>query len=164
MKRQKPRNLAPTWRGLSPSLFVVALFVCVGVSVTNTPILGAGATGVGPASWENDLSPITSADWDYDKAAHLLERAGFGGTPEEIEALAAMTPQAAVDWVVHYQRQADTAPTFEPSPIWDSGMDPFPKSRADAVRIARETGQSMGVPVLPEGESCLLYTSPSPRD
>ena len=153
MKRQKPRNLAPTWRGLSPSLFVVALFVCVGVSVTNTPILGAGATGVGPASWENDLSPITSADWDYDKAAHLLERAGFGGTPEEIEALAAMTPQAAVDWVVHYQRQVDTAPTFEPSPIWDSGMDPFPKSRADAVRIARETGQSMGVPVLPEGES-----------
>ena len=153
MQCHKFRKLAPTWRGFSPSLLVVALFVCGGVLMTNTAILGAGASGVGPAAWENDLSPITSADWDYDKAAHLLERAGFGGTPEEIERLAAMTPQAAVDWIVNYQRQADTAPTFEPSPIWDSGMDPFPKSRADAVRIARETGQSMGVPVLPEGES-----------
>jgi uncharacterized protein (DUF1800 family) len=121
--------------------------------MTNTPMLGAAATGVGPSSWENDLSPITSADWDYDKAAHLLERAGFGATPEEIERLAAMTPQAAVDWIVNYQRQADTAPAFDPSPIWDPGMDPFPKSRADAVRIARETGRSMGVSVLPEGES-----------
>jgi len=121
--------------------------------MTNTPMLGAAATGVGLSSWENDLSPITSADWDYDKAAHLLERAGFGATPEEIERLAAMTPQAAVDWIVNYQRQADTAPAFDPSPIWDPGMDPFPKSRADAVRIARETGRSMGVSVLPEGES-----------
>ena len=121
--------------------------------MTNTPMLGAAATGVGLSSWENDLSPITSADWDYDKAAHLLERAGFGATPEEIERLAAMTPQAAVDWIVNYQRQADTAPAFDPYPIWDPGMDPFPKIRADAVRIARETGRSMGVSVLPEGES-----------
>ena len=153
MKCHKFWKLAAKWRGYSPSLLVVALFVCVGVSMTNTPMLGAAATGVGPSSWENDLSPITTADWDYDKAAHLLERAGFGGTPEEIERLAAMTPQAAVDWIVNYQRQADTAPAFNASPIWDSGMDPFPKSRADAVRIARETGRSMGVPVLPEGES-----------
>ena len=153
MKCHKFWKLAAKWRGCSPSLLVVALFVCVGVSMTNTPMLGAAATGVGLSSWENDLSPITSADWDYDKAAHLLERAGFGATPEEIERLAAMTPQAAVDWIVNYQRQADTAPAFDPSPIWDPGMDPFPKSRADAVRIARETGRSMGVSVLPEGES-----------
>ena len=32
-------------------------------------------------------------------------------------------------------------------------MDPFPKSRADAVRIARERGEAMGVKVLREGES-----------
>jgi len=153
VKCHKFWKLAAKWRGCSPSLLVVALFVCVGVSMTNTPMLGAAATGVGLSSWENDLSPITSADWDYDKAAHLLERAGFGATPEEIERLAAMTPQAAVDWIVNYQRQADTAPAFDPSPIWDPGMDPFPKSRADAVRIARETGRSMGVSVLPEGES-----------
>ena len=87
MKCHKFWKLAAKWRGYSPSLLVVALFVCVGVSMTNTPMLGAAATGVGLSSWENDLSPITSADWDYDKAAHLLERTGFGGTPDEIERL-----------------------------------------------------------------------------
>ena len=113
----------------------------------------AGAEGAGPPAWTNDLTPIGAADWDYDKAAHLLERAGFGGTPAEIERLAAMTPEAAVRWLVDYARQPDELEPFEASPIWDPGMDPFPKSRAEAVRIAREHGVSMGVAVLPEGES-----------
>ena len=26
----------------------------------------------GPASWKDDLAPISSADWNYDRAAHLL--------------------------------------------------------------------------------------------
>jgi uncharacterized protein (DUF1800 family) len=110
----------------------------------------------GPASWEDDLEPITAADWDRAKAAHLLERAGFGGTPEEIDRLAAMSPEAAVAWFVDYASIPDALPSFDASPIWDPGMDPFPKSRAEAVRIARETGQAMGVPVLPEGESRAL--------
>ena len=42
-------------------------------------------------SWVDDLTPITTAEWNYDRAAHLLELAGLGGTPEEIERLAAMT-------------------------------------------------------------------------
>ncbi|HXG21990.1 MAG TPA: hypothetical protein VNN62_23295, partial [Methylomirabilota bacterium] len=58
----------------------------------------------GPESWVNDLMPLSSADWSRDRAAHLLERAGFGGTPEEIDRFAAMTPEAAVDWLVHYQK------------------------------------------------------------
>ena len=110
------------------------------------------AAGSGPAGWVNDLTPITVADWDYDKAAHLIERAGFGATPAEIERLAAMTPDAAVDELVNYTTVDNSAtPAFDPSPIWDPGMDPFPKSRADAVRIARETGSSMGVAMLPDG-------------
>ena len=110
------------------------------------------AAGSGPAGWVNDLTPITVADWDYDKAAHLIERAGFGATPPEIERLAAMTPDAAVDELVNYTPVDNSAtPAFDPSPIWDPGMDPFPKSRADAVRIARETGSSMGVDMLPDG-------------
>ena len=64
-----------------------------------------------------------------------------------------MSPEVVVDQLINYDVIHDEAPAFEPSPIWDPGMDPFPKSRADAVRIARETGVSMGVPVLPEGES-----------
>ena len=110
----------------------------------------------GPISWEDDLEPIATADWGRGKAAHLLERAGFGGTPEEIDRLAEMSPEEAVAWFVDYASVPDALPSFDASPIWDPGMDPFPKSRAEAVRIARETGESMGVPVLPEGESRAL--------
>ncbi len=124
-----------------------ALLLAVGAAAV-------AAAGPGPAGWVNDLTPITAADWDYDKAAHLVERAGFGATPTEIERLAAMTPEAAVAELVDYTTIDNGAtPAFDPSPIWDPGMDPFPKSRADAVRIARETGSSMGVAMLPEGES-----------
>jgi len=51
----------------------------------------------GPAGWADDLRPIGPGDWSYDRAAHLLERAGFGGTPEEIRQLARLSPEAAVD-------------------------------------------------------------------
>ena len=50
----------------------------------------------GPASWVDDLAPITAADWNADRAAHLLGRAGFGGTPEEIAELAGLGPEQAV--------------------------------------------------------------------
>ncbi len=33
------------------------------------------------------LTPLNPAQWDFSKAAHLLNRAGFGGTPEQIEAV-----------------------------------------------------------------------------
>ncbi|HJN46790.1 MAG: hypothetical protein CL477_06735 [Acidobacteria bacterium] len=129
-------------------------FLLGGVLLLAVVAVAAVAAGPGPAGWVDDLTPITAADWDYDKAAHLIERAGFGATPEEIERLAAMTPEAAVNELVDFTA-IDNAATraFDPSPIWDPGMDPFPKSRADAVRIARETGSSMGVAMLPEGES-----------
>ena len=117
------------------------------------PLAGAGADGAGPTSWRNDLTPITPADWDASKAAHLIERAGFGATPEEIARLADMTPQEVVDGLVDYQAVPDHLAPFDASPIWDPGMDPFPQSRAEAVRIARERGESMGVKMLPEGES-----------
>src|ERR1700692_3559980 len=55
-------------------------------------------------SWMEDLTPITAADWNYDRAGHLLERAGFGGTPAEIERMAAMSPQDAVSHLVYYQK------------------------------------------------------------
>ncbi len=110
-------------------------------------------SGVGVEDWVDDLSSITAVDWNYQAAAHLLERGGFGATPEEIRRIATMTPEAAVDWLVDYSDAPDTAPAYDASPIWDPGMDPFPKSRAEAVRRARDTGSSMGVAILPEGES-----------
>jgi hypothetical protein len=105
-----------------------------------------------PSSGADDLSPIAPKDWSYDCAAHLSERAGFGATPEEIGRLAVMTPQQAVDRLVDYESvDATDLKPFDESGIWDPGMDPFPASRAEAVRIARDRGEALGEKVLPAG-------------
>ena len=132
---------------------VVVSAAAIAWLIGSTPLRGVEGEGAGPASWIDDLAPISAADWDFQKAAHLIERAGFGATPDEIERLAAMTPEAAVASLVGYDGIPDDLEPFNASPIWDPEMDPFPKSRAEAVRIARERGESMGVKVLPEGES-----------
>src|SRR5271157_1885055 len=80
------------------------------------------AQTAGPAAWQNDLTPIGKADWNYDLAAHLLERAGFGGTPSEIDALAKMTPAQAVARLVRFQgTDAGHLPPFDHSGIHDPG-------------------------------------------
>src|SRR5260370_28518811 len=55
-----------------------------------------------PASWTNDLAPVAASDWSYQRAAHLIDRAGFGATPDEIARLAAMTPEQAVASLMDY--------------------------------------------------------------
>ncbi|MFN5353426.1 MAG: hypothetical protein ACK5BB_05490, partial [Burkholderiaceae bacterium] len=57
--------------------------------------LVATAVSAAPAEWQDQLAPIASKDWNRDRAAPLLERAGFGGTPAEVERFAKMTPTAA---------------------------------------------------------------------
>ena len=64
--------------------------------------LTAMAQTAGPAAWQNDLAPIAPADWNYEFAAHLLERAGFGGAPQEIQALAKLTPAQAIARLVRF--------------------------------------------------------------
>ena len=149
----KNQRVAPVGDPAPGSVWVpvIWLFAAVAIALGGPGVPAAGQAG--PAHWEGDLEPIASADWDRGKAGHLLERAGFGGTPDEIDRLAAMSPADAVAWLVDYARIPDGLPAFDASPIWEPGMDPFPKSRAEAVRIARETGEAMGVRVLPEGES-----------
>ncbi len=142
----------------APECWCMAMLRPLGWLLAAAVLAALGAAAVlaaesGPDDWVDDLTPIAAEEWDYDKAAHLVERAGFGATPAEIERLAAMSPEAAVDSLVEFAAIDNrAAPAFESSPIWNPGMDPFPKSRAEAVRIARETGSSMGVAVLPEGE------------
>jgi hypothetical protein len=45
------------------------------------------------------LQPLTSGRWNYETAAHLLNRAGFGGSPAEIETLAGLGPEKAVSFL-----------------------------------------------------------------
>jgi uncharacterized protein (DUF1800 family) len=121
------------------------------VSWLCVPLAAVTLTGA-PTDWAGDLSPISPADWTYERAAHLIERAGFGATPEEIERLARLTPQQAVDQLVDYAAIDNSASKpFQESGVWDRGMDPFPPSRADAVRQARERGEALGVRALPDG-------------
>lgn len=113
------------------------------------PVLGQNA---GPAAWQGDLTPISASDWNYDFAAHLLERAGFGGTPEEIQALAKTTPKQAVARLVRFEgTNAGNLPPFDESGVHDPGLEPFPPSRPAVTDLAKEKGEALGIKVKPAG-------------
>src|SRR5215472_332367 len=105
-----------------------------------------------PAAWAEDLAPISDADWSYARARHLLDRAGFGGTPDEIARLAHLSPAAAVRALVDY-RSLDNSrlPPFEHSGVYDPTLTPFPATRPAATTLAAETGMAMGIMVKPSG-------------
>ena len=106
----------------------------------------------GPATWKGDLTPIAAADWNYDRAAHLLAHAGFGGTPAEVEQLADAGLERAVRSLVHYESIPN--PKMQPfveSGLWDPTLNAFPDSRPEATDRAIKRGTSMGVDSKPSG-------------
>jgi hypothetical protein len=103
-------------------------------------------------AWEEDLSPIGTSHWVPERARHLLNRAGFGGPPDEVARLAAMPPEQAVAWFIDFKAIDDGhLPPFEHSGIYDPSLTPFPPTRPAATRLAEETGSSMGVDAKPAG-------------
>jgi uncharacterized protein (DUF1800 family) len=48
------------------------------------------------------LKPLPPKSFGFAEARHLLNRAGFGGTPAQVEAVRAMGLDAAVDYIVDY--------------------------------------------------------------
>jgi len=133
-------------RGLN-SVIVLGLCALFGVQAQLVT-----AQQPGFPSWQNDLTPISGTDWNYDRAAHLLERAGFGGTPDQIQALAAMSPGAAVRSLVYFDPSVNSRlQPFDHSGIHDPGLEPFPPSRPATTDLAKETGEALGVKVKPSG-------------
>src|ERR1700676_3195639 len=123
--------------------------IAAAITVYSAP---AGAESTGPSTWQNDLTAIAPADWNREFAAHLLERAGFGGPPEEIDALAKMTPAQAVAHLVHFDRaETSRLPPFDASGIHDPGLEPFPPSRPAVTDLAKKTGEALGIKVKPTG-------------
>jgi hypothetical protein len=126
------------------------------LAVVLTVVTAGAAIGfaqkTGPAQWQNDLTPIAPSDWNYDFAAHLLERAGFGGTPEEIQALAKLTPAEAVRQLVYFQKIENNLQPFDHSGIHDPGLEPFPESRPAVTKLAKEKGEALGIKVKPGGD------------
>jgi uncharacterized protein (DUF1800 family) len=70
------------------------------------------------------LKPLPAAKWNEAAAAHLYNRAGFGGTPDEIRALAAKGPDEAVAFFVDFEK----IPEPQVRPDW---------ARPDPVRNER---------------------------
>lgn len=77
------------------------------------------------------LKPLSASRWDYTTAAHLLNRAGFGGTPEQVEKLVSLGHEGAVSYLVDYEKISD--PKEDPS--W-AHPDPGRAERRRAIRMA----------------------------
>ncbi len=60
------------------------------------------------------LTPLPAERWSFATAAHLLNRAGFGGTPEEIETLREAGPAGAVDRLLHPPNEPAEAEEDQP--------------------------------------------------
>ena len=85
------------------------------------------------------------ATWSRDDAAHLLRRAGFGGTPQQVDRLHALGRDRAVEYLLAGQLPPDAHPVFESvkledfKPGDDPGMNPRAAlQKADLTPAERE--------------------------
>jgi uncharacterized protein (DUF1800 family) len=85
-----------------------------------------------------------AAAWTAEEAEHLLNRAAFGGTPEEIAELVALGREAAVDRLLAVAESDARAVAARPTPAVDV--------RAEARRRVREEGRTLS----PESRRALL--------
>ncbi len=79
------------------------------------------------------LEALPAAQWNEATAAHLLNRAGFGGSPQEVENLRLMGLDKAVAYFINYERIPD--PT--PPPDW-AHPDPELMAMRESVHNAAD--------------------------
>ena len=138
------------WRAritiLGKVLIKVALLTVVVTS------LGAQADSLWEvrADWAEQLEPIERHAFAKEDLQHLFERAAFGARSEDLNEWAAATPQKVVRHFTRVSRR-DPGPEFQHSGIFDEGLDPFPPSRPATTRLAKSTGQALGIEVKPGG-------------
>ncbi len=77
------------------------------------------------------LTTLPERRWTWEAAAHLLNRAGFGGNPAVIDQFARLTPAAAVDRLLTFPAEPDGTPP----PAW-AKPDPDRAARFRAYRQA----------------------------
>ncbi len=111
------------------------------------------AFAMSPPDGLNDLRPIDESQWTSASAAHLLQRAGFGGRPDEIAALTRLGPREAVRRLVRWQSVPDNFVPFDESGLHDPGLEPFPASRPATTDAAKRDGQAIGVAAKPAGNN-----------
>ncbi|MCG8404222.1 MAG: DUF1800 domain-containing protein [Phycisphaerales bacterium] len=101
-------------------LFTSIVGLCETGYVMNHLSCLAMIIGLGAGSAADPLA--TSQAWSQDHAAHLLRRAGFGGTPEQIEFLTKLGRQKAVEYLVYYESVPET-----PIPVTIEPHQPPPR-------------------------------------
>src|SRR5580658_10146924 len=82
------------------------------------------------------LNPLPAAKWNYASAAHLYNRAGFGGTPSEIESLFRLGLEEAVSYFVDYEK----IPENEDRPEWAKAD---PERSEQYVKLQQTARQEM---------------------
>ncbi len=89
----------------------------------------------------NPTRALRAADFDYWKAHHLLSRAGFGGTPAQVQALAQLGLDDAVDYLIDYENidaESISADAFDKDIV-----RPINEAERREVRLARERGDEV---------------------
>ena len=99
----------------------------------------------------------SSDTWSRDQAAHLLRRAGFGGTPQQIDHLARLDRKRAVEFLVDFERVSNKPLPIRiephPLPIARTNPDITPEQRqelqnrrrtADQLQLERIVGWVVG--------------------
>lgn len=87
----------------------------------------------------SSTQPLDPKSFDKKKAQHLLQRAGFGGTANQAEALANLGLEKAVDYIVNYKQLPDPKPTA----LDDYDKDiirPATQTERETIRKARTSG------------------------
>ena len=72
----------------------------------------------GPASWKDDITPIAAADWNDDRAAHLLAMRGSAARPPRSRNWRTPDSSAAVRSLVNYE----SIPNPKMQPFVESGL------------------------------------------
>ncbi|MEE2718657.1 MAG: DUF1800 domain-containing protein [Planctomycetota bacterium] len=89
------------------------------------------------------LKKINPRSFDYWKAQHLLNRAGFGGQPSQVLALRKMGPEDAVDHLLNFERTADDP--IRPDRFDATIMRPRTESERSELQRARRSGDEAAI-------------------
>lgn len=86
------------------------------------------------------LAPLPESEWTFTTARHLLWRAGFGGTAQEVKRLHSLGLNQAVDHLVDYQQIDFDCPLEigpKPQPKYPEGVN----KGGDRAREIRRAAQ-----------------------
>jgi uncharacterized protein (DUF1800 family) len=116
--------------------FTGLIFAVAGIATGILFLLPAFLHAAGPTTAPTTQPSVivaSQAPWTRDDAAHLLRRAGFGGTPEQIDKLQAMGREAAVDYLLTAQTPAGTQPVFAKMDLPEFAPTPVTPPDADTI-------------------------------